>query len=1005
MKVGDNMLQLKDIVKEYGIGDNVVSALRGVSITFRENEFVAILGHSGCGKTTLLNIVGGLDHYTSGDLIINGVSTKEYKDRDWDAYRNHSIGFIFQSYNLIPHQTVLANVELALTISGVSKSERRKRAKEALEKVGLGDQLNKKPNQMSGGQMQRVAIARALINDPDILLADEPTGALDSETSIQVMELLKEIAKDKLVIMVTHNPELAEQYATRIVNIKDGQLTGDSDPFSGEAEKKSKKKKEKDTKSKKTVEKKKHVSMSFGTAVSLSMNNLLTKKGRTILTAFAGSIGIIGIALILALATGVNELINDIQEETLSSYPLEILSENTDTSGMIESLMESQKEYESREFKDDTVYANTQVYDMFNSFNASAKQINNMKDFKTFLDTDSVVKEKSSAISYGYDLKMPVFTESPSGEIVKVDFMDMYSKAMGMGESDIMNTTMNNPMAGMEMQAFGLNVMQELLPGENGEPVNDIVKEQYELVNGKWPENYDETVIVLTRNNELPDIIAYALGLKDQEGFTEKLKAVMSNEEILDYGQLEWSLDEILDKKFKMILPCEYYQKDSAESKYNDITATQTGLDFLFDSEDIGTDIKVVGFIRPNEDVKAPMLKSYMCYTGLLTNYVIEKTNSSDIVKMQTEDHENDLITGQKFMTDEYVAPTPEEKAETAKKFIQEADTDTKADVFRLVAAQPDPVQADAQVAAALKDFDRNAFIEQITEMYSSELGVDPSQVTGFVSQMSDEEMKGYAEQSIREQIAEQYAKMSQEQLGSLTNGELAAMLDNSEISLENYGVVFDKYTPEEISQSSYDDNLKLLGVADESDPSVIRIFARSFEDKDDISDAIKRYNDGVEEKDVIHYTDVVALLMSSVTGIISGISYLLIAFVGISLVVSSIMIGIITYISVLERTREIGILRAIGASKRNVRTVFNAETLLVGLMAGLIGIGVSVLLTFPINAIIHSVTSLDNMWAHVPVSGAITLIIISMVLTLIAGLIPAGVAARKDPVVALRTE
>ncbi|MBR5683357.1 MAG: ABC transporter ATP-binding protein/permease [Ruminococcus sp.] len=1000
------MLQLKEIVKEYGSGENTVAALRGVSLTFRESEFVAVLGHSGCGKTTLLNIIGGLDHYTSGDLIINGVSTKEYKDRDWDAYRNHSIGFIFQSYNLIPHQTVLSNVELALTISGISKSERRKRAKEALEKVGLGDQLHKKPNQMSGGQMQRVAIARALINDPDILLADEPTGALDSETSLQVMELLKEIASDRLVIMVTHNPELADKYATRIVKIKDGKITGDSAPYSGGKSGNEKKKKDKAVKSKeKAPKKKKRVSMSFGTAVSLSLNNLLTKKGRTILTAFAGSIGIIGIALILALSTGINELIDSIQEETLSSYPLEIMRENTDTSGMIEALMNKQEEYNSREFRDDTVYANTQVYDMFNSFNASAKQINNMKDFKTFLDNDSVIKDKSNAVSYGYDLKMPVFTKSPSGDIIKVDFMDMYGKAMGMGESDIMTATMNNPMAGMEMQAFGLNVMEQLLPGENGEPVNDIVKEQYELVNGSWPESYNEAVVVLTRNNELPDIIVYALGLKDQEGFNEKLKAVMSNQEITDYGQVEWSIDEITDKKFKMILPCEYYQKDLAGKGFNDLTATQTGLEYLFNSDDIGTDINIVGFIRPREGVKAPMLKSYVGYTHLLTDYVIEQTNDSEIVRSQVDDHENDIVSGKKFMTDDYVEPTPQEKAETAKAFIKKADTDTKADIFRLVAAQPDPKQADAQVEAAMKDFDREQFIAQITDMYSAELGVDASQITAFVGQMSDEEIKSYAEQAIREQIAEQYAKMSQEQLGSLGNAELAAMLDTAEISLENYGVIFEKYTPEEISDSTYDDVLKLLGVADESDPSIVRIYASSFEDKDEIAEAIKRYNDGAKEADVIHYTDVVALLMSSITGIISGISYLLIAFVGISLVVSSIMIGIITYISVLERTREIGILRAIGASKRNVRTVFNAETLLVGLTAGLIGIGVSVLLTIPINAIIHSVTSLDNLRAHVPFAGAVVLVIISMVLTLIAGLIPAGVAARKDPVVALRTE
>lgn len=851
--------------------------------------------------------------------------------------------------------------------------------------------------------MQRVAIARALINDPDILLADEPTGALDSETSIQVMELLKEIAKDKLVIMVTHNPELADQYATRIVKIKDGKLTWDSDPYNVEKLSKGKKKKEKTAK-KKTAEKKR-VSMSFGTAVSLSLNNLLTKKGRTLLTAFAGSIGIIGIALILALATGVNELIDNIQEETLSSYPIEILRENTDTAGMISALMENQQEYMNREFKDDTVYANTQVYDMFNSFNASAKQINNMKDFKTFLDTDSVIAEKSTAIGYSYDVKMPVYTKSPSGEIIKVDFMDMYSKALGMSDSDIMSTTMNNPMAGMEMQAFGLNVMQELLPGENGEAVNDIVKEQYEVVNGKWPENYDEAVVILTGNNEIPDIIAYAMGLKDQEGFNEKLKAIMNNKEITDYGELEWSLDDITNKKFKMILPCEYYQKNETGKGCMDLTSTQTGLEYLFGADDIGTDIKIVGFIRPAEGVKAPMLKSYIGYTTKLTEYVIEKTESSDLVKLQTEDRENDVITGTKFMTDDYTEPTPEEKAETAKEFIKNADTDTKADIYRLIVSQPDPDQADAQVEAAMKDFSREQFISQITEMYSSELGVDASQITSFVSQMSDEEIRSYAEQAVREQIAEQYAKMAQEQLGSLTNAELAALLDQTEVSTENYGVVFEKYTPEEISKSTYEDNLKLFGVADKSDPSAIRIYASSFEDKDKISDAVERYNKGVNDADVIHYTDFVALLMSSITGIISGISYLLIAFVGISLVVSSIMIGIITYISVLERTREIGILRAIGASKHNVKTVFNAETLLVGLAAGLIGIGVSVLLTLPINAVIHRVTTLDDFRAHVPVVGAVVLVLISMILTLIAGLIPAGVAARKDPVEALRTE
>ncbi|MBQ8961886.1 MAG: ABC transporter ATP-binding protein/permease [Ruminococcus sp.] len=987
------MLQLKDIVKTYGQGDTAVTALNGVSITFRESEFVSILGHSGCGKTTLLNIIGGLDHYTSGDLVINGVSTKEYKDRDWDAYRNHSIGFIFQSYNLISHQSVLSNVELALTISGASKAERRKRAKEALEKVGLADQIHKRPNQLSGGQMQRVAIARALINDPDILLADEPTGALDSETSIQVMELLKEIAKDKLVIMVTHNPELAEKYSTRIVRIKDGQLTSDSDPFVPEV-----------TDKEKPAEKKR-VSMSFGTAVALSLNNLLTKKGRTILTAFAGSIGIIGIALILALSTGINDYIDQVQEETLSSYPLRIYRENADTDSMVRALIDQQDEYNKREFKDDTVYANTAVYDMFNSFNSAAKQINNMKDFQTFVELDEDIAENASAVAYSYDIQMPVFTKSPDGTIVKVDFMDMYGKALGMSDSDFMASAMNNPMASMETSMFGLNVMEELLPGEDGQPINDLLKNQYELVYGEWPDSYDEAVIVLTGNNELPDIIVYSLGLKDPEIFSKNLKAVLNNEVIEDYGEVEWSFDEILDKEFKLILPCEYYQTTESGKGTVDLTSTDTGLEYLFNSSDIGTDIKITGFIRPGEDVKAPMITGYLGYTNLLTEYIIETTNASDLVKAQVADKENDLITGTKFQTEDYTGPSEEEMVSTAKDYIKNADTNRKADVYRFIASQPDPAQLQAQVDAALQDFDREQFISQVSEMYSQELGVDSTQVSGYIQSLTDDEVFSFAQQAVTEQISAQYAEAAAQQLSAMTADELAELLDKSPITNEMYVKVFEEFTPEQISSSTYEDNLKLLGVADKDDPSEIRIYAKTFEDKDTISDAIERYNDGAAEADVIHYTDYVALLMSSITGIISGISYLLIAFVGISLVVSSIMIGIITYISVLERTREIGILRAIGASKHDVSTVFNAETLLVGLTAGLIGIGVSVLLTIPINYIIHHVTTLDTLRAHLPLAGAVILVLISMILTLIAGVIPSRVAAKKDPVEALRTE
>lgn len=988
------MLQLKDVVKKYGSGDNVVTALNGVSITFRENEFVAILGHSGCGKTTMLNIIGGLDHYTSGDLVINGVSTKQYKDRDWDAYRNHSIGFVFQSYNLIPHQTVLANVELALTISGVSKSERKRRAKEALEKVGLGNQLNKKPNQMSGGQMQRVAIARALINNPDILLADEPTGALDSETSVQVMELLKEIAKDKLVIMVTHNPELAEDYANRIVRVKDGNIVDDSNPFEPKEEDIPK------------TEKKKRVSMSFGTAVSLSLNNLMTKKGRTILTAFAGSIGIIGIATILSLSAGINTYINDIQEETLSSYPLEINRENTDTSSMIASMMQAQQEYEEKVFEDDKLYSNTSVYDMFNSMNSSAKQINNMKDFKTFIDTSEEIADYSTAVSYSYDVAMPIFTETPSGEIMKVDFMDLYVNAFDMGGSSMVSGMMGSSMASAEMSMMGLNVMEEILPNEDGTGVNDLIRNQYEVVEGRFPEKYDEAVVVLTKNNEIPDFILYAMGLKEPDEFTQHLKDIMAEKSIEDYGQTEWDLSEILDKKFKMILPCESYQQTEDGKGCTDLTATETGLDFLFNADDVGTEIKIVGFIRPNEDVKYAMIGSYIGYTAELTQYAINKTNDSELVKSQVEDKENDLLTGTKFMSDDYVEPSVEEKADGAKEYIKSANTDKKAEIYRFIMSQPDESQVQAQIDSMLKDFDRNTFIEQAKANYAEELGgIDAEQLDSYISQMSDEDIKSFAQEAARAQIAEQYAAEIGKQLASKTNDELAKALDTAKVTDEIYALVFDEFTPQEISDSTYEDNLKLLGKADLSDPSKVRIFAKTFENKDSISDAIADYNKDKAEKDVIHYTDMVALLMSSVTSIISGISYLLIAFVGISLVVSSIMIGIITYISVLERTREIGILRAIGASKRNVSTVFNAETLLVGLCAGLIGIGCTILLNIPINLIIHSLTTLDTLYSSLPVAGAVILVVISMLLTFIAGLIPSRVASKKDPVEALRTE
>ena len=979
---GMALLQLKDVVKKYGEKENVVTALNGVNITFRENEFVAILGHSGCGKTTMLNIIGGLDHCTSGDLIINGVSTKKFKGRDWDAYRNHSIGFIFQSYNLIPHQTVLSNVELALTISGVSKSERKRRAKEALEKVGLGDQLHKKPNQMSGGQMQRVAIARALINNPDILLADEPTGALDSETSIQVMELLKEIASDRLVILVTHNPELAEEYATRIVRVKDGSIVSDTDPCEP-------------PKAEEKAAKKKRVSMSFFTAVALSLNNLLTKKGRTLLTSFAGSIGIIGIALILSLSTGINSYINTVQEETLSSYPIDILKETTDLSSLFGAVMDrdidsGDDEEEEQAPAEETVRANTNVYEVFNALNSSARQTNNLAAFKEFADSSVEMQKYASAISYSYNVKMPVFTKEESGNILKVDLAEVMTNTTGM--SSVFNSSSS------AMMMSGMQMWEELLPAEDGSPVNDILKNQYDLVYGSWPQNYDEIVIVLTRRNQLPDIVMYTLGLKDTEVLPELMRKVMTGEVVDDYGKVEWTFKELCEKEYKLILPCEYYQTVEGGNGYVDLTENETGLEYLYNSDDIGTNLKIVGFIRPNEEATATMLSGYIGYTKDLTDYVIEKTNDSEIVKAQMDDPDTDVIEGIPFKNDDYVAPTIEEMRAKVSDFMNGLSISEKADIYKFIMMLPDEAAAMEFAAPYLSQYSHEELVQMVANMYAENMGVDPETIVSYISEMDETELFGYVAQAMYTQNVEQL-------LAVRTLEELAAALDMTEISDVQYEALFENYTPDEFSDSNYDDILSTLGYADPDNPDSVHIYAKTFEDKDRISEAIADYNKSVDEEDEIKYTDYVALLMSSITDIISGISYLLIAFVGISLVVSSIMIGIITYISVLERTREIGILRAIGASKHDVSTVFNAETLIVGLISGVIGIGVSLLLIIPINAILYAATNIEGLHATLPVAGAVILVIISMILTLIAGIIPSRVAAKKDPVEALRTE
>ena len=1003
------MLKLDNIVKVYETAGENVTALRGVSLSFRENEFVAILGHSGCGKTTLLNIVGGLDQYTSGDLIINGRSTKDFKDGDWDAYRNHSIGFVFQSYNLIPHQSVLANVELALTLSGVGKAERRRRASEALVKVGLGDQLRKRPNQLSGGQMQRVAIARALVNDPDILLADEPTGALDSETSVQVMDLLAEIAREKLVIMVTHNPELAEKYATRTIRLLDGRVVDDSSPFDSRVEPPAR-----------TEKRQKKPSMSFATAFSLSLNNLMTKKGRTLLTSFAGSIGIIGIALILSLSTGINSYINQVQEETLSSYPITIQAESTDMSDLMASLMGARQE--SGEGHDrERVYSSTVMYDMLSSMVNAETQTNNLKDFKKYLDQGGGGVTDLATVQYSYDFGFDIYTEDEDGGIVKSDVMEMMQAGMsamyGGGDYSAMTSTMTSMPMG-DMMTARMDVWEELLPGMNGEPVGEQVMSQYDLLYGKWPENYDEVILFVDRSNEISDLMLYALGLLTEEHMTESLEAARDGGE-LEKEQRSWSYEELCAMDFKLLLPAEKYQYEPAAGAWVDMSATETGMDFLYNSEDVGTRLKVVGVARPSEDSTAGMVTGAIGYTSALTTYAIETTAEMDIVKEQMQDEETDVISGLPFPREDDVEPSDREKQEAITEHLGSLPTHEAAEAYLDVMSQPSDEYVDNVVSQQMEGMTRESIEEAIIAQYAGEMGVDEETVSGYIADMDDADLFARIEEAIGQQVREQYAQGVQAQLGVVDQASLARML---EASLEGgnaeavppipafepwqYNYLYGHYMPPTKSDSTYEDNMDLLGYVDLESPATINIYASTFADKDVIADKIAEYNASVSSsEDEISYTDYVALLMSSITDIISGISYLLIAFVSISLVVSSIMIGIITYISVLERTKEIGILRAVGASKRDVSRVFNAETLIVGLGAGLIGIGVTLLLIIPINAVLLHLTDIAGLKAVLPVQGAAALIAISALLTIISGLIPSRVAAKKDPVVALRTE
>ena len=983
------MLELKNIVKDYETGESVVHALKNVSLRFRQSEFVAILGPSGCGKTTLLNIIGGLDQYTSGDLVIGGRSTKDFSARDWDTYRNHSIGFVFQSYNLIPHQTVLQNVELALTLSGVSKAERRRRAVQALEKVGLGDQLRKKPNQMSGGQMQRVAIARALVNDPDILLADEPTGALDSETSVQIMELLKQISGEKLIIMVTHNPELAARYASRTVRLLDGELLSDSDPC------------EQAVPALPAQPKDKRTSMSFFTALWLSFNNLLTKKARTILMAFAGSIGIIGIALILSLSNGIQTYIDDVQEDTLSSYPITIEAESVDMTSMVTSLMGARRDALTQEHDESRVYASSVMYDLIDGIVNAETQTNDLTAFRRYLDDpNSEIHSYLSGVRYSYDLDLPIYTLDADENIVKADVMQLLQNMM----SNMYGGDYSSYFSQFGSYYSAINVWEELLAAEDGSLISPLVESQYDILYGRWPERYDEVILVVSENNEISDLVMYAMGLRTEQEMTEAMQAAM-NGESLEKKEDSWSFAELCEKEFQLILPCESYSYDAATGRYTDLSATQAGMDYLYHADDVGTTLKIVGIVRPDPDAAASMVTGSIGYTTALTQHVLQTTASSDIVRQQLDEPETDVLLALPFRTGDEPEPTEAQQREAVQAQLDAADELTRAQMFTAMSQQPSQAYLDAVSAQTMAGMTRQSIEQQMTQSYADEMGTDPETVRAYIAQMDDETLFAYVENMVRESAAEQYAQSAAEQLSALSTAQLAAMMDQAEPDAEQLRYLYDTYVPDTLSDATLEENLTTLGYVEEDKPARVSLYAATFEDKDAVADCITRYNEALSEDEQLTYTDYVALLMSSITTIINAISYVLIAFVSISLVVSSIMIGIITYISVLERTKEIGILRAIGASKRDISRVFNAETLIEGLAAGAFGIGLTLLLIIPINAIVQHLTGIASLGANLPWKAAVVLVCISMLLTFLAGLIPSSIAAKKDPVVALRTE
>lgn len=980
------MLQLQVVTKEYRLGESRIRALNGISLAFRESEFVSVLGPSGCGKTTLLNIIGGLDRMTDGDLMINGRSTREYTDRDWDTYRNHSIGFVFQNYHLIPHQTVLTNVELALTIAGISKDERRRRAVEALESVGLGDQLEKMPNQISGGQSQRVAIARALVTNPDIVLADEPTGALDSETSVQIMEILREIAKERLVIMVTHNAELADRYANRVITMSDGRILSDTHPV------------EEPKEPTEDTLPKRRVGMNLRTAFLLSMRNLLSKKGRTILTAFAGSIGIIGIALIFALSNGIQIYIDQLQEDTLAAYPIQIEAETVDTAQLIANLMQVEQSRTEEPLEEDRVYSLNVMSNMMRSMTSLDSKSNDLPPFKSFLENDPAVQEHISSIHYVYDLEMPLYTTDPNGEIFKADLLEMISDASGQSETQSAMMQRFSPLG--QVKYF-----EELMSGEDGELIHPMLREQFEVLDGRWPQAYDETVLILNRNNRVSDMALYALGLKDRAELKNMFDHLADEEPMQEQEDFSLSFAEIRAKELKVLLPSETYAYNEEQNEWVDLSATDAGVDYLYHSEERGIPVKIVGIIRPKDDVADRMYQGAVGYTEALTKTIIERNEKSRILSEQKQQPTVDVFNGLPFRTQEFEEPTPEEKARTFADYAADASAAKRAEFFTWIAGIPMDEELESLLDAQLKEFTREQFEENVSGQYAEQMNVDEKTVRDYIASMDDDTLLAFVRDAMRERMLEQFRIGAEQNLAELPESVRAQRFDASDFSEEQYGKLYDEFMPPTISEATLADNLSRLGDVNPESPSRILLYTTSFRDKDAIADAITAYNRGKTDEEQITYTDYVALLMSSVTQMISGISYLLLAFVAISLVVSSIMIGIITYISVLERTKEIGILRAMGASKGDISRVFNAETIIEGLAAGILGIFIAWLLTLPINAIIHDRTEILTLNAQIPWQAAAVLVGISVLLTLIAGILPSRLAARMDPVEALRSE